>query len=117
MRVDEFDFDLPESLIALLPVAPRDSARMLVVREDGSLTHASVGDLPDFLSGGDTLVLNDTKVISARLRGNRLGRGAAEPNVEILLHRRLDGETFRAFSRPARKLQAGDRLRLGRTLL
>jgi S-adenosylmethionine:tRNA ribosyltransferase-isomerase len=116
MRVDEFNFDLPESLIALRPAAPRDSAKMLVVHEDGSLTHASVGDLPDFLSSGDALVLNDTKVISARIRGHRLGRGAAEPKVEILLHRRLGGDTFHAFCRPARKLQAGDRLRLGKAL-
>jgi S-adenosylmethionine:tRNA ribosyltransferase-isomerase len=116
MRVDQFDFQLPEELIALRPVAPRDTARMLVVRHDGLLVHAHVRDLPDFLHSGDALVLNDTKVIPARLRGRRLGRGAAEPKIELLLHRRLGSDTFHAFSRPARKLLAGDRLRLGRSL-
>lgn len=116
MRVDAFDFELPEDLIALRPASPRDSARMLVVREDGSLEHAHVHDLAAFLDAGDALVLNDTKVIAARLRGHRTGRGGTQPKIELLLHRRLDTNVFRAFSRPARKLAAGDRLAMGRTL-
>src|SRR5258708_36147785 len=115
MRVEVFDFHLPDELIALRPASPRDSARMLVVREDGSLSHAHVHDLPEFLRQGDALVLNDTKVIPARLRGRRVGRAGTEPKVELLLHRRLDGGAFRAFSRPARKLIAGDRMRLAQT--
>jgi S-adenosylmethionine:tRNA ribosyltransferase-isomerase len=116
MRVSEFDFDLPESLIALRPANPRDSARMLVVREDGSLEHSFVRELPDFLRKGDTLVLNDTKVIPARLFGRRIGRGATEPRIEILLHKRTAADAFLAFARPARKLGVGDRLHLGLSL-
>ncbi|HUO99838.1 MAG TPA: tRNA preQ1(34) S-adenosylmethionine ribosyltransferase-isomerase QueA [Rhizomicrobium sp.] len=117
MDVSQFDFDLPEELIALRPAEPRDSARMLVVREDGSLEHGIVRDLPAFLGRGDVLVLNDTRVIQARLRGIRDGReGGASAKIEILLHRRLGPDGFAAFARPARKLAVGDRLRLGESL-
>ena len=116
MRVSDFDFALPESLIALRPASPRDSARLLVVREDGSLVHAHVRDLPDLLVAKDTLVLNDTRVVRARLRGRRIGRGAAEPKIEVLLHRRVAPDVFEAFARPARKLQPDDSLKLGVSL-
>jgi S-adenosylmethionine:tRNA ribosyltransferase-isomerase len=117
MRVDEFDFDLPLDLIALRPVAPRDAARLLVVREDGSHEHRTVRDLPDLLREGDVLVTNDTRVIPARLMGLRLpraeGQGAA---IEITLHKRVSDSSFRAFARPAKRLKPGDRIRLGATL-
>jgi len=113
MRVDAFDFDLPEDLIALRPASPRDSARMLVVRTDGSLEHAHVRDLPDYLRSGDALVLNDTKVFPARLHGRRIGRGATEPKIEAMLHKRIAPDRYLAFARPARKLLAGDRLHFG----
>jgi S-adenosylmethionine:tRNA ribosyltransferase-isomerase len=113
MRVDQFDFDLPEALIALRPASPRDSARLLVVGTDGSLAHKHVRDLPELLAGGDTLVVNDTKVISARLRGVRTGRGTTTPKIEVLLHKRLAPDAFLAFARPARKLEAGDGLAFG----
>jgi S-adenosylmethionine:tRNA ribosyltransferase-isomerase len=115
MRVDQFDFDLPEELIALRPASPRDAARMLVVGADGKLTHAQVRDLPEFLAAGDALVLNDTKVIPARLRGARLPRAGAEtsPKIEVTLHKRIADDRFLAFAKPARKLEPGDRLRLG----
>ncbi len=71
MRVDEFDFDLPEQLIALRPAVPRDSARLLVVREDGNCEHRTVRDLPQLLRAGDVLVVNDSKVIPARMKGLR----------------------------------------------
>jgi S-adenosylmethionine:tRNA ribosyltransferase-isomerase len=116
MRVDQFDFHLPEDLIALHPASPRDSARLLVVGTDGSLTHAQVRDLPRFLRTGDVLVANDTKVIAARLRGRRVGRGTAEPKIEVLLHRRVAADGYLAFARPARKIAVGDHLRLGETL-
>src|SRR5690242_17969587 len=116
MDVSLFDFDLPDELIALRPANPRDSARMLVVREDGRTEHALVRDLPEFLRAGDTLVLNDTKVIPARLRGVRVGRNDAEPKIEIMLHRRIAPDAFLAFARPARKLEAGDGLALGQSL-
>jgi S-adenosylmethionine:tRNA ribosyltransferase-isomerase len=111
MKVDAFDFDLPERLIALRPARPRDSARMLVVRPDG-LEHRHVSDLPEFLAAGDVLVTNDTKVIAARLHGVRL-REAGPAKIEILLHRRLAPDRFSCLARPARKLAAGDTLEFG----
>src|ERR1700733_12126510 len=113
MRVDLFDFALPDELIALRPASPRDGARMLVVGADGSLVHAHVRDLPDYLGAGDALVLNDTKVIQARLRGMRTGRAGTTSKLEIMLHKRLGPDRFLALARPARKLEAGDRLQLG----
>ena len=118
MDVSGFDFELPESLIALRPVAPRDAARLLVVHKNGRLQHANIRDLADFLNQGDALVTNDTKVIPARLRGQRLPRGeqALPAKIELLLHRRMAPDTWRAFARPARKLVAGDLLQLGHSL-
>ncbi|MBS0276120.1 MAG: tRNA preQ1(34) S-adenosylmethionine ribosyltransferase-isomerase QueA [Proteobacteria bacterium] len=116
MRVDAFDFDLPEDLIALRPASPRDSARMLVVRTDGAFEHAHVRDLPNYLRSGDALVLNDTKVFPARLHGRRIGRGATEPKIEAMLHKRIAPNRFLAFARPSRKLLAGDTLHLGSDL-
>jgi S-adenosylmethionine:tRNA ribosyltransferase-isomerase len=119
MDVSLFDFDLPEDRIALRPAVPRDSARMLVVRQDGSLEHAQVRDLPDYLRAGDALVLNDTKVIPARLHGRRAARtgfAGEGPKIEVLLHKRLAPNKFAAFARPARKLSAGDIVHLGQTL-
>ena len=69
MRVDAFDFDLPEELIALRPASPRDAARLLVVREKGTREHRGVRELPELLREGDVLVVNDTKVFPARLHG------------------------------------------------
>ena len=112
MRVDQFDFDLPEERIALRPAVPRDSARMLVVQADGSLTHAHVRDLPGFLERGDAMVLNDTRVFPARLRGTRTRETTAK--IEITLHKRLGPDRFAAFAKPARKLDAGDTVALGR---
>jgi S-adenosylmethionine:tRNA ribosyltransferase-isomerase len=116
MRIDQFDFNLPEDLIALRPAVPRDSARLLVVHPGGRLEHARIRDLPRFLAAPDMIVVNDTKVIAARLRGRRVGRGASEPKIEIMLHRRIAPDGFLAFARPARKLAVGDRLSLGQTL-
>ena len=70
MLVNEFDFDLPEDRIALRPVSPRDTAKMLVVRPDGSFEDKSVLDLPSFLTPKDILVFNNTKVIPAQLYGD-----------------------------------------------
>mgnify|MGYP001557335558 CR=1 FL=1 len=104
MRVEDFDFVLPEELIALRPAHPRDAARMLVVQSDGTLEHAHVGDLPNYLRRGDILVVNDTKVFPARLQGKRTDRGASEPTIEIMLHKRIAPNEFLSFARPARKL-------------
>ncbi len=114
MRVDAFDFELPQDRIALAPASPRDSARMLVVAPGGALADASVSDLPDFLRPGDALVVNDTRVIAARLDGIRV-RGEAVAGVEATLIKRIDDCRWRALVRPAKKLRAGERIRFGET--
>jgi len=112
MRTDLFDFELPADRIALRPASPRDSARMLVVQPDGVLRDRQVTDLPQWLEPGDQLVVNDTRVISAQLRGRRIGR-ETEPKIEATLIKRLDGARWRALAKPARKLARGDIVRFG----
>ena len=118
MRVDDFDFELPEDLIALRPARPRDSARLLVVRSDGTLEHRLISDLPALLRAGDVLVANDSKVFPARLFGIRSPRQplALPAKIELLLHKRLGPDRYRAFARPAKRLHPGDSLRLGQAL-
>jgi len=114
MRTDLFDYDLPPDRIALRPVSPRDAAKLLVVMPGAAphLQDRSVRDLPDLLAPGDAIVVNDTKVIPARLTGRRIGRGE-EPRIEANLHKRIDGSRWRAFVRPAKRLVAGDIVRFG----
>jgi S-adenosylmethionine:tRNA ribosyltransferase-isomerase len=114
MRTDLFDFDLPSERIALRPTSPRDAARLLVVqpRSEPGFEDRVVRDLPDILHPGDALVVNDTRVIPARLRGRRIGRGA-EPAIEATLHSRIDGSRWRAFVKPAKRLAPGDVVRFG----
>lgn len=111
MKVDEFDFDLPPENIALRPASPRDSARLLVVKDE-SLEDNCVSNLTDFLEEGDVLVFNDTKVIPAQLEGHRAPRSPEFPpaKVSVTLHMRVDGSTWDAFVRPAKKVKAGDAL-------
>ena len=145
MRTDLFDFDLPTDRIALRPVSPRESAKLLVVRPrhipfataqagaQGStpgqksepwvhafagtsgeaLEDRTVADLTDLLAPGDCLVVNDTRVIAARLKGRRIGRGGGEPSIEATLPKRIDGSHWRAFILGAKKVQVGDTLRFG----
>ncbi|WP_019995237.1 tRNA preQ1(34) S-adenosylmethionine ribosyltransferase-isomerase QueA [Aureimonas ureilytica] len=114
MRVDLFDFDLPEERIALRPALPRESARLLHVPPEGALGDRHVGDLPSLLRAGDVLVFNDTKVIPARLNGERRreglpdGQGVAQ--IEATLHMRLDAGRWKAFLRPAKRVSEGDRI-------
>ena len=98
----DFDFDLPPERIAQSPVEPRDSARLLHVAPSG-FTDRHVRDLPDILRAGDLLVINDTKVIPARLYGMR-----GTVRVEILLHQQLSSEDWLAFARPGKRLKPGD---------
>jgi S-adenosylmethionine:tRNA ribosyltransferase-isomerase len=110
MRVDLFDFDLPDDLIAQRPAAPRDSARLLDVASDG-LHDRGVGDLPTLLRRGDLLVFNDTRVIPARLKGVRGGAaGRQAVAVEALLIRDLGGGRWLSFARPTKRLRPGDGL-------
>ncbi len=105
MRVDLFDFELPEDLIAQRPVVPRDAARLLDVTSDG-LHDRTVRDLPSLLRQGDLLVFNDTKVIPARLIGTRPEGG----KVEALLIRDLGDGRWLTFARPAKRMKPGHRL-------
>jgi len=109
VKVDEFNFDLPGTLIARRPADPRDSAKLLVVGDDG-FKNRTVCDLPDLLRQGDLLVCNDTRVFAARLRGTRVAdRGSA--SVEIMLNRQSPiPDTWTAFARPAKRLVVGDRI-------
>ncbi|MBZ9734419.1 tRNA preQ1(34) S-adenosylmethionine ribosyltransferase-isomerase QueA [Mesorhizobium sp. CA9] len=112
MKVDLFDFDLPEDRIALRPAEPRDSARLLVVRPDTGFEDRTVRDLPSLLEAGDVLVFNDTKVIPAQLKGIRL-RGEAAAQVEATLHMRTGPDRWLAFMRPGKRIAAGDRIQFG----
>src|ERR1700716_4271848 len=112
MRTDLFDFELPADSIALRPASPRDSARMLVVHPDSVLRDRVVTDLPLWLEPGDQLVVNDTKWISAQLKGRRIGRDT-EPKIEATLIKRLDGSRWQALVKPAKKLTQGDIVRFG----
>jgi S-adenosylmethionine:tRNA ribosyltransferase-isomerase len=107
MRVDLFDFDLPNASIALRPASPRDSARMLVLK-DGALSDHHACDLPHFLEVGDCLVFNDTRVIPAQLEGVR---GAAK--IGATLHKREGVREWRAFIRNAKRLHDGDSIDFG----
>ena len=113
MRVDLFDFDLPEASIALRPAEPRGSARLLVVDPATGLADRRVADLPGLLRPGDALVFNDTRVIPARLHGTRLRPGAPGQRMEAMLHLREAPDRWRAFARPAKRLAVGDRVRFG----
>jgi S-adenosylmethionine:tRNA ribosyltransferase-isomerase len=104
MRVDDFDFELPPDRIALRPAEKRETARLLVVRSQGeAFLDYYIGDLPTLLSSGDVVVVNDTKVIPARLTGYRT-RGEAKAKIEITLHKREASDQWLAFVRPAKKL-------------
>ncbi|WFP60811.1 MULTISPECIES: tRNA preQ1(34) S-adenosylmethionine ribosyltransferase-isomerase QueA [unclassified Mesorhizobium] len=112
MRVDLFDFDLPEERIALRPAEPRDSSKMLVVRPGEGLEDRIVRDLPALLRRDDVLVFNDTKVIPAQLKGIRK-RGEAMAQVEATLHMRVAPDRWQAFMRPGKRIAVGDRIHFG----
>ncbi|MET0183035.1 MAG: tRNA preQ1(34) S-adenosylmethionine ribosyltransferase-isomerase QueA [Caulobacterales bacterium] len=114
MRVDAFDFDLPEARIALYPARPRESARLLVVPMRGPFEDRIVRDAPSLFRAGDLLVFNDTRVIRARLNGQRDRDGLIVP-VEATLHKRLSLSRWTAFMKPGKRLKEGDRVRFGET--
>jgi S-adenosylmethionine:tRNA ribosyltransferase-isomerase len=107
MRLSDFDFDLPAERIALRPARPRDSARLLVVRQAEASDH-SVRDLPDLLEAGDVLVFNDTKVIPAQLEGRR-----GEASIGATLHKREGPREWLAFLRNAKRVRPGDTIEFG----
>lgn len=108
MRTDDFLFDLPPELIAQTPAEPRDAARLMVVhRQNGTIDHRHFRDISDYLRPRDLLVMNDTRVLRARLRGHLTGSGGA---VEALLLRDLGDGRWEALVRPGRRLQTGRRV-------
>ena len=111
MRVDLFDFELPEELIAQAPVSPREAARLLVVGR-GAFADRRVADLPELLRPGDLLVLNDTRVLPTRFWARR---GAAA--VEVTLVERVDERRWWAMARPGKKLRPGDAVALAPDLV
>ncbi|KQP60354.1 tRNA preQ1(34) S-adenosylmethionine ribosyltransferase-isomerase QueA [Methylobacterium sp. Leaf112] len=114
MRVDLFNFELPEAAIALRPPTPRDAGRLLVVQPGEPFEDRAVRDLPGLLRPGDALVFNDTRVIPARLTGIRHRPGSPGLRMEAMLHLRAGLDTWRAFARPAKRLAPGDRVVFGR---
>src|SRR6267378_4043308 len=109
MRVSDFDYGLPEELIAQEPLAQRDSSRMMVVERAAQTFHDSLfREFPSYLREGDVVVLNNTKVFPARLVGERLPTGG---HVELLLLREIDSNVWEALARPARRLREGERVR------
>ena len=113
MKLDDFDFDLPEGLIATRPARPRTSARLLVV-EGSAMRDLTVADLPSVLRPGDRLILNNTKVIPARLNGERTrdsGQGPVTAKIEVTLLEPVAAGGWRALAKPLRKLQAGEVIR------
>lgn len=106
MRVDEFDYELPEELIAQKPADKRDASRLMVVhRESHTLEHKHFFDILDYLNEGDVLVLNNSKVLPARLYGVKEGTGA---KIEFLLIKRIEGDTWETMVRPGRRMKPGD---------
>ena len=111
MKVEEFDFQLPEELIAQTPLADRTGSRLLAVnRSDGTLRHGAFTDLKQYLRAGDTLVLNDTRVLPARLIGVKPDTGA---RVELLLLKQLEGGRWETLGKPAKRLRVGTELWFG----
>ena len=112
--LDDYDFDLPEALIALRPAHPRPSSRLLV--DNGALIDSTVANLPEFIEAGDLLVFNNTRVIPARLRGERFretphGSGIAQ--IESTLIERLAPDRWRSLSKPTKRLKTGDKITFG----
>ncbi len=106
MKTDDFSYELPEELIAQNPMKERDQCRLMVLdRESRTLSHRHFYDIIDYLNPGDCLVMNDSKVIPARIFGVKDGTGA---KVEFLLIKRLDGDLWETMIRPGRRLKPGD---------
>lgn len=108
MRIEEFDYELPEELIAQKPAEKRDESRLLVLhRRDGAVEHRHFYDILDYLKAGDCLVLNNSKVLPARLYGIKESTGA---KIEFLLIRRIKEDTWETMVKPGKRLKPGDRV-------
>ena len=115
MKTDDFDYYLPEELIAQHPVSKRDSSKMMVVdRNTGNISHKVFSDIIDYLDAGDVLVLNDTKVIPARLIGEKLGTNA---HIEVLLLKNVQKDTWECLVKPAKRIKVDTIVSFGNGLL
>lgn len=105
MRVSDFDFDLPEELIAQHPLEKRDASRLMVLdKKTGSIEHRHFHDVMEYLNEGDTLVLNNTRVMPARLIGEKEGTGG---KIEFLLLKRLEGDKWECLAKPGKRAKIG----------
>lgn len=105
MKLEDFDYYLPEELIAQTPLVKRDESRLLVLdKETGNIEHKKFYDIIDYLNKGDTLVLNDTKVLPARLIGTKEETGAV---IEVLLLKNIEGDKWECLTKPARRIKEG----------
>lgn len=112
MKTSDFDYYLPPELIAQHPAEPRDSSRLMVIHRDtGAFEHRRFFDLPEYLKEGDVMVLNDSRVIPARLFGVKTGSGG---KVEILLLKRLGNGTWEALLKPGKRVKDGAEIEIGR---
>lgn len=115
MKTDDFDYYLPEELIAQTPLKKRDSSRMLVLdKQNGNIFHKTFSDIINYLNPGDTLVLNDTKVIPARIIGVKEETGAV---IELLLLKNIDDNNWECLTRPAKRVKVGTVISFGDGML
>lgn len=111
MKVSDFNFDLPEELIAQHPLEKRDTSRLMVLdRETGEIEHKHFYDILDYLKEGDTLVLNNTRVLPARLIGEKEGTGG---KIEFLLLKRIEGDKWECLAKPGKRAKIGQRFVFG----
>ncbi len=115
MKLEDFDYELPEKYIAQTPLKDRSASKMLVLdKNTGEITHKHFKDLIEYLNKGDTLVLNDTKVIPARLIGEKTDTKAV---IEILLLKNIEGNTWECLAKPAKRVKDGTVVSFGDGLL
>lgn len=115
MKVEEFDYYLPDDLIAQTPLEKRDTSKLMVLdKKTGKICHKHFYDIIDYLDSGDTLVLNDTKVLPARLIGEKKSTNAV---IEVLLLKNIEGDTWECLVKPARRIHVGDVVSFGDDLL
>ena len=114
MKTDDFDYNLPEDLIAQTPLQNRDESKLLVLKKDGSLEHKKFFNIIDYLCEGDALVINDTKVIPARVIGEKIDTKAV---IELLLLKDLGNNTWECLAKPQKRLKVGTIISFGNEIL
>ncbi len=110
LNVNDYDFNLPESLIAQSPLKNRSESKLLILNDDNTIEHKHFGNIIDYLHEGDVLVLNDTRVIPARLFGTKIETGA---NIEVLLLNETETDVWKCLVKPAKRIKVGDQVSFG----